>query len=288
MRRAPTLSEELPASPDEAWTKLRLHAQPYSPFARVIEAAVGDLTARGIYQSGIAITKAMEVAYDHGLVWSSADRAFVPRSQEIQSLRGDAAAVAPDPRKVFVVYGRDDEAQNALFNFLRALGLVPMEWEQLIALTGAGSPYIGDVLVRGFREAQAAVVLFSPDDEARLHEALRRPNEPIHETELTGQPRPNVLIEAGMALALHPDRTIIVEVGRIRPATDLGGRHVVHLGTSGSLLALANRLKTAGCPVDLSTQELTKDDVFDISLPRSVSLRRRPSRRPRCYRGARC
>lgn len=262
MRATAGPDRTMPDSPDVAWTKLRTHASPFSPFARAIDKAIGDLQQRGIYQSGIAIAKAMEVAYDYGLTWSSTEEAFVRREPDAAISSGREEVISPDPRKVFVVYGRDHEAKGALFSFLRALGLIPLEWEHLVALTGTGTPYIGDVLVRGFREAQAAVVLFSPDDEARLHPDLRGPDEPAHETELTCQPRPNVLVEAGMALALHPDRTVIAETGRIRPATDLSGRHVVHLGTSGSLLALATRLNTAGCPVDLTTEELTKDEVF--------------------------
>lgn len=116
-----------------------------------------------------------------------------------------------------------------------------------------------------FVRAQAAVVLFTPDDEARLHEDLQSPDEPPHERELTCQPRPNVLIEAGMALAFQPDRTIIVQVGHLRPVTDLGGRHVVHLGTPGSLVALATRLHTAGCPVDLAAVELNDKDFQELA-----------------------
>jgi hypothetical protein len=34
--------------------------------------------------------------------------------------------------------------------------------------------------------------------------------------EVAFQPRPNVLIEAGIALNSHPDRTIIAELGTVR------------------------------------------------------------------------
>jgi hypothetical protein len=238
-------------------------AETFSPFARAIESAKADLVSRGMYQSGPSIVRAMQVAYDHGLSWSQKDRRFIPIERTRAGVAGhDRGIENPDPRKVFVVYGRDAEAKAALFDYLRALGLQPLEWEQLVALTGTGTPYIGDVLVRGFREAQAAVVLFTPEDEARLQEDLRAPNEPTFETVLTCQPRPNVLIEAGMALAFQPDRTIIVQVGNVRPATDLSGRHVLRLGTSGSLFALATRLQTAGCPVDLTSPEIASDQAF--------------------------
>ncbi|MCZ7537472.1 MAG: nucleotide-binding protein [Acidimicrobiia bacterium] len=31
-----------------------------------------------------------------------------------------------------------------MFDFLRAIGLQPIEWTQAVALTGKGSPYIGE------------------------------------------------------------------------------------------------------------------------------------------------
>ncbi len=255
--------EAVPGNPNEAWNRLREHAEPFSPFERTIDAAIADLEGRGMFASGPSIRRAMEIAYDHGLIWSGSKHRFVARRDTDEaSFTERVAAVAPDARKVFVVYGRDAAASQALFRFLRALNLYPLEWEQVVAMTGRGSPYIGDVLIRGFREAQAAVILFTPDDEARLHDDLHGPDEPAHERELTCQPRPNVLIEAGMALAFQPERTIIAQVGHLRPVTDLTGRHVVHLGTPGSLLALATRLRTAGCPVDLSTRELVNDDDF--------------------------
>ena len=38
--------------------------------------------------------------------------------------------------RVFVVHGRNAEARNAMFTFLRSIGLKPIEWDQAIALTG--------------------------------------------------------------------------------------------------------------------------------------------------------
>ena len=255
-----SLPNELPDSPSDAWALLTAEAEPLSPFAREIRSAQGDLERRGVFNSGMSTQRALEIGYDHNLTWSGKDQRFIRRATS-----ADGASAPPDnpnPRAVLVAYGRDNQAKTALFAILSAIDLMPMEWEDMVALTGTGSPYPGDVLKRGFLEAMATVVLFTPDDEARLHVDLRNTADPIHETELTCQPRPNVLIEAGMALAMQPDRTIVAQVGEIRPATDLVGRHVIHLGRTGSLKALARRLKTAGCPIDLDSALLENDERF--------------------------
>jgi len=104
-----------------------------------------------------------------------------------------------------------------------------------------------------FRFAQAVVVVLTPDDEARLLPELHGSDEPPHEVGFMGQARPNVLFEAGMALASHPDRTIFVEIGKVRPFSDVAGRHMVRLtGAAATLQAVATRLGNAGCPVNLT------------------------------------
>ena len=61
-----------------------------------------------------------------------------------------------------------------------------------------------------------------------------------------------MILEAGMALALDRDRTIIVEVPPLRGMSDLDGIHTVRFseGDPTERNSLANRLKTAGCKVD--------------------------------------
>jgi len=170
-----------------------------------------------------------------------------------------------DPRKVFVVHGRNGAARRAMFEFLRTIGVNPLEWSQIVAATGKASPYIGEVLDQGFLMAQAVVVLWTPDDEARLKEEFRKSDDPPHEFQLTGQARPNVLFEAGMAMALHPTRTVLVELGRLRPFTDVLGRHTVKLdGSVASRQELANRLKTAGCHVNLDGTDWHTTGSFDL------------------------
>ena len=91
---------------------------------------------------------------------------------------------ATHSRKVFVVHGRNSAAREALFTFLRSIGLHPLEWSEIVKATGKPSPYIGEVLEKGFSIAQAVVVLMTPDDDVRLREKYRGPNEPPYEIDL--------------------------------------------------------------------------------------------------------
>ena len=138
-----------------------------------------------------------------------------------------------------------------MFSFLRAIGLKPVEWNQAVLATGRPNPYIGDILDVAFSQAQAVLVLLSPDDEARLHPQLVRDDDPPHEVELSGQARPNVLFEAGMAMGRDPERTVLVEIGVLRPFSDIAGRHVLRFdGSTPRRQELAERLKAAGCEVN--------------------------------------
>ena len=181
----------------------------------------------------------------------------------------DVSASMPSAnlRDVFVVHGRNLLARDALFEFLRAIDLHPLEWSEAVKGTGKPSPYIGDILDSAFLRAQAVVVLFTPDDEARLREPLWGDNEPPQETKLTGQARPNVLFEAGMAMGRSEDRTVLVELGTLRPFSDVAGRHVVRLNDSTERRQeLAQRLEAAGCPVNFGGTGWHKTGDFEAAI----------------------
>lgn len=169
--------------------------------------------------------------------------------------------------RVFVVHGRDEPLRRAMFDFLRALGLQPIEWQKALAETKTASPLIPNALDRAFENATAVVVLLSPDDEARLRPDLLKKNDPPYERNLTGQARPNVLFEAGMAFGHKPDATVLVQVGETRPFSDVAGRHVNFLDNSPeSRIELANKLETAGCDVDRGGTDWLKSGDFEPDL----------------------
>ena len=179
---------------------------------------------------------------------------------------------AADAREVFVVHGRNIAAQNAMFDFLTVLGLHPLEWSEVIQLTGKTMPYIGEILDTAFSNAHAVIILMTPDDEARLIDALQSEIDLPFEKALTGQARPNVLFEAGMAMGRHPERTIIVELGELRPFSDVSGLHVIRLNDSSQRRQeLAQRLKTAGCPVNLEGTRWHTAGDFESALAATQS-----------------
>jgi len=128
-----------------------------------------------------------------------------------------------DHKNVFVVHGRNTKLRDSLFDFLRSIGLKPIEWNQAIAATNKGTPSVEEILDAAFSHAQAVVVLLSGDDEARLEKQFLVDNDEYYEKQLTPQARPNVLFEAGMAMGRNPDRTVLIQIGQLRPWSDIGG-----------------------------------------------------------------
>ena len=183
----------------------------------------------------------------------------------------EVAKIAAQPRgkNVFVVHGRDFKIRNALFTFLRTLGLQPLNWTALVEATNNPSPHINEILKTGFRMATCAVVLLTPDDEARLLEEFHLPDDPDYEKNLSPQPRPNVLFEAGMAMAHFPDKTVLVQMGWSRPFSDVAGIHAVKMDNSiEKRRDLARRLHMAGCDIvdlDANIEWQTKDGGGDFS-----------------------
>lgn len=173
------------------------------------------------------------------------------QKKRTRRITGSKGASEKKRNTVFVVHGRNNAIRTAMFTFLRSIGLQPLEWTQALKATKAASPYIGIVLEAAFKEAAAVVVLLTPDDEAKLKDEFVTTKDSVYERRLTGQARPNVLFEAGMAFGKNPNCTVLVQIGDMRPFSDVAGRHVVHLSNEPERRQeLAVKLSNAGCNVD--------------------------------------
>ena len=229
--------------------------------ARIENAArTGKLTSDAVERmrpSAIEVARAGSNATNH----------FITRAP---ALRGaPAVPLAKNPREVFVAHGRNVKAHDAMFEFLKAVGLEPQDFGDYDSKAGDATPYVGEVLDAAFAQAQAILVLMTPDDEAQLKIEFRLDDDPKYESELQGQARPNVLFEAGMAFGRQQKRTILVQLGVIRPFSDVGGRHILRLdNTAEARLRLVKRLQAAGCPAttDASTGWIKAGD-FDGAVP---------------------
>jgi len=206
-------------------------------------------------------------------------RAMTSSTSTESEVRSSQSRPNPNTNIVFVVHGRNEQARRAMFDFLRAIGLHPLEWSEAIQSTGKPTPYVGEVLDAAFSRAHAVVVLMTPDDEACLREPFRKSDDPPYEIEPSGQARPNVLFEAGMAMGRKPARTILVELGVLRRFSDIDGLHVLRLNnTPQKCQELAQRLKAAGCPVNLEgTDWLSAGDFEAVINSNEASLQSPPN-----------
>jgi predicted nucleotide-binding protein len=184
----------------------------------------------------------------------------------------------PD-NSVFVVHGRDSGVANSMFAFLYSIGLNPIEWTKAIEMTKKGSPHVSTILDKSLAKAKAVVVLLTPDDEAQLRPQFWGPSEPEWEKELRGQARPNVLFEAGLAFGHNPDGTILVEIGEMRPFSDVGGMHTVRLNNSTqSRQQLVSKLKIAGCNPDITGTNWHSVGDFTLKAAPANPTRRKAKR----------
>jgi predicted nucleotide-binding protein len=178
---------------------------------------------------------------------------------------GSLEKAPDDPSVVFVVHGRNLEARDAVVRFLRAIQLSPLEWEQAKNLTRKASPSIPDVLDVAFGNAQAVVVLFTPDEIGKLREKYVVSDDTAEDKGPSAQVRPNVFFEAGMAFGRHADRSIIIKFGKCRPFTDISGITIISWDNSAKCRRkLVNALKRAGCPVRDDGEDWLSEGYVDL------------------------
>ena len=169
-------------------------------------------------------------------------------------------SVLRDHRRVMVVHGRNHRARDAMVLFLRALGLDPIEWDQAVRETGTGTPHNLEAVRAAMEIGQAVVVVLTAEDRAGLLPSLAEEGD--DDVTLRGQPRQNVILEAGLAMGIDPARVILVELGTIRPASDFAGLNTVRLtNAAATRVSLRTRLQTAGCAVAEGGSDWTRSDT---------------------------
>ncbi|GLW94784.1 TIR domain-containing protein [Actinokineospora globicatena] len=191
----------------------------------------------------------------------------LPELDATSAVEADPAAPAAPGNKVFLVHGRDSAVAMAMKQFLRSLGLAIVEREHIVNHLGTPNPYVGDIVREGFEIADAVVVLFTPDEVVSLRPDLVSDSDSELERAPQAQSCPDVYYEAGIADTVDRRRTVLVEVGRVKPFGDAAGRHVVRFdGTPSKRATLAGRLKTAGLPINTSGQDWLTDGDFEPRL----------------------
>lgn len=183
---------------------------------------------------------------------------------------------------IFVVHGRDTKLRDAMYELLGALGLKPQEWGHAIRVARGkgGNPYVNDVVTKIMEQAQAIVVMLSPDDEARLKQQFVGKTERASEGRVRGQARPNVIFETGIAIGTHHRKTVIVQIGEVKPFTDIGGMHILHLtGSDKSRHQFANRLEDLNCRVDREGDHWLRAGNFTPTVAKPKGRKESKSRR---------
>ncbi|MEC5193098.1 MULTISPECIES: nucleotide-binding protein [unclassified Arthrobacter] len=186
--------------------------------------------------------------------------AHVPGSTATPTVRTEVDKIG-DGRSVFIVHGRNTAARDELAKFLRHLDAKPISWTEAAALTKKPSPTTMEIINAGMAKAQAIVVIFTPDDEAQLKSKYVKADDGLHEKQLTGQARQNVLLEAGMALGAAPGRTVLVRLGQIRMISDIEGINWIDLGDGwDARTRLRDALVNANVSLELN-KDLTAPDA---------------------------
>jgi predicted nucleotide-binding protein len=244
---------------------------------------------RAVLPADSTVDGVLRVLGYHGVIVESADGGVLPNGtvfkdwfqQNVAYVKDDAdprpdqvaapaqeSQVPSKKRRVFIVFGRDRKLHSSVVRFLRTLKLEPVEWNSALEATRNGSATIREILDQAFSMAQAVVVLLTPDDEARLRPVFHGEQEPEHEKNYTPQPRPNVIFEAGFAMANFPASTILVRFDkRTRLFSDIGGVFLLDLSNDfNARQDFVRRLKICGLDVDDSgTEWHTKEQGGDFT-----------------------
>ena len=104
---------------------------------------------------------------------------------------------------------------------------------------------------------------------------LCKPDDGPNERKSQGQACPNVLFEAGLAMGRHPEKLVVVQVGKVKAFSVVGGRHTVRLTDDiESRNDLASRLEKV-CEIDRVGRDWMKSGKFEPTEPARVKKRKK-------------
>lgn len=191
-----------------------------------VNAALGLARSRGDLAE---IIRAMKIQDEDDASCEGSSPSSGPPVWETEDMALATTQPPGDGRSIFLVHGRNTSAKQAVVDLLQALDLRVKDWEDSAAPLGDGAPSTLEIVEAGIRNAAAVVVLMTPDDVAQLSPALLSASDGEGERQLVGQARPNVILEAGMALMLRPKRVLFVKIGKVRDISDIAGLNYVSL-----------------------------------------------------------
>jgi CAP12/Pycsar effector protein, TIR domain len=133
--------------------------------------------------------------------------------------------------RVFIVHGRDIEGRDAVVSFLKQLELQHLDFSDVSTKLG-GAPAIADIINTGIHDADAVLILFTPDEHAALYDPSNGrllAHDPREPSGARWQARPNVIFEAGIAFGIAREKVILVALGVDELFSDLHGLVFVKL-----------------------------------------------------------
>ena len=159
-------------------------------------------------------------------------------------------AVSSSTKRVFVVYGHDDEARRDLELFLRRLNLDPF----IMQNDAVASNTIIEVLEQEIPTHSFGIVLLTPDDFG-----YAKTLDGVAQTDEAKQPRArqNVILELGMLLGrLGREKVAILIKGNVERPSDLGG--VLYINYNQSIVENGMQLvtKLRECGIEISDRDL--------------------------------
>lgn len=164
-------------------------------------------------------------------------------------------------KEVFVVQGRDGRPVHELERFLSFLNLKVMRWGDARKRVGKAQPTTFEIVQAGLMHAGAVIVVLSPDDQAALRAELSPEVEqgrPVL-SDAGFQPRQNVLLEAGLAYGMAPEKVIFVQSATgMRAISDIDGFHFIRMDGSWTQREnLVHSLRAAGMSPEPTYSNLT-------------------------------